>query len=129
MRAKDASGVSTAAIWQDGSNWKTLGGVPGGQVLDNNLSTAYSVSGDGSVIVGLAWVANARAHGFRWDAHNGMVDLGSLQGRDSRANIISADGNIIFGWDADPSHRPYMITGAEPPGGRESSVSFIPSAG
>ncbi len=128
--AKDASGVSSAAIWQDGVNWKTLGGVPGGEAIDNNLSTAYSVSADGSVVVGLAWVANARAHGFRWDAHNGMVDLGSLQGRDSRANIVSADGNIVFGWDANPEAiSPYTIPGGERPGGRESSCSFIPSVG
>jgi len=35
-------------------------------------------------------------------AHNGMVDLGSLQNDSSRVNAVSADGNVIVGWDANP---------------------------
>jgi probable HAF family extracellular repeat protein len=54
------------------------------------------------VIVGLAWVSKGTAHGFRWDAKTGMVDLGSLESDTSRANAISADGNVIGGFDAAP---------------------------
>jgi probable HAF family extracellular repeat protein len=97
--AEDANGISSAAIWIQEKQWKTLGGVAGAQPIDGNLSTAYSVSGDGSIVVGLAWVEGAAAHAFRWDAKTGMVDLGSLQGRNSRANVISSDGNVILGWD------------------------------
>jgi probable HAF family extracellular repeat protein len=100
--AKDAAGLTTAAIWMGGTNWKTLGGLPGAKVIDQGLSSGYAVSGDGSAVVGLAWVASGKAHGFRWDAQNGMVDLGSLQADSSRANAISADGNVIGGWDAAP---------------------------
>jgi probable HAF family extracellular repeat protein len=60
------------------------------------------VSGDGSVIVGLAWVMPSGAHGFRWSAGTGMVDLGSLQGLSSRASTVSGDGNVVAGWDANP---------------------------
>jgi len=88
---KDSAGLSSAAIWQGGITWKTLGGVPGGQGSGTSLSTAYSVSADGSVIVGLAWITPAIAHGFRWDAQNGMIDLGSLQGRNSRASVVSEE--------------------------------------
>ncbi len=100
--AKDFQGVSSAAVWQGGTSWKLLGGVPGGRPSDRSLSTAHGVSADGSVIVGLAWVTSGKAHGFRWDAHNGMVDLGSLQNDSSRVNAVSADGNVIVGWDANP---------------------------
>ncbi len=31
-----------------------------------------------------------------------MVDLGSIQGRSTRANAVSADGNVIVGWEDDP---------------------------
>jgi probable HAF family extracellular repeat protein len=66
------------------------------------MSTAYSVSADGSVSVGPAWYMVSYAHPFRWDAKNGMVDLGALQGKSSRANAVSANGNVIAGWDQDP---------------------------
>jgi probable HAF family extracellular repeat protein len=100
--AKDLQGVTSAAVWQGGTNWKLLGGVPNGRPLDQSLSTAYGVSADGSVVVGLAWVTSGKAHGFRWDAGKGMVDLGSLQNDSSRVNAVSADGNVIVGWDANP---------------------------
>ena len=112
--ARDSQGVASAAIWQGGTNWRVLGGIPGGEPSHNlsgpTLSTAWSVSADGSVIVGLAWVNAGRAHGFRWDAEHGMVDLGSLQGRDSRASTVSADGNVTAGFDSDPysyTHDPW----------------------
>jgi probable HAF family extracellular repeat protein len=104
--AKNARGISSAAIWMGGTNWRTLGGLPNGVSSGGSVSTAYGVSGDGSVIVGLAWVSQRYAHAFRWDGRNGMVDLGSLEGDSSRANAISADGNVIAGWDADPNGNP-----------------------
>ena len=52
--------------------------------------------------MGLAWVTSGKAHGFRWDAQRGMTDLGSLQKMSSRVNAVSADGNVIVGWDDNP---------------------------
>ena len=40
---------------------------------------------------------------MRWDAANGMVNLGSANGRSTRANAISNDGRTIVGWTTDPS--------------------------
>ena len=100
--AKDAQGVTSAAIWQGGTTWKTLGGLPNGVVSDGARSNVGAVSGDGSVVVGLAWVPKALAHAFRWDGQNGMVDLGILQTNSSRANAVSVDGNLVAGWDAAP---------------------------
>jgi probable HAF family extracellular repeat protein len=98
----DSHDYAAAAIWQGGTSWRVLPPVPNAQPLDITASTAYGVSGDGSVVVGLAFVTGGKAHAFRWDAVNGSVDLGALQGQDSRANGVSADGSVIVGWDEDP---------------------------
>jgi probable HAF family extracellular repeat protein len=97
------NGLNTAAIWLGGRRFYNLGGLPGGMPgggRDSFLSNNYGVSGDGSIVVGLGWVNAGRAHAFRWEQSTGMVDLGSLNGMDSRANAVSADGTTIVGWDA-----------------------------
>ena len=100
--AKDANNVTVMAIWQGGTQWRTLGGLPNGRVQDQTLSHTWGINGDGSVIVGLGWVQPTGAHAIRWDAQNGVVDLGSLEKKSSRANAVSADGNVIVGWDENP---------------------------
>ncbi|HKE24482.1 MAG TPA: hypothetical protein VKB88_19095 [Bryobacteraceae bacterium] len=99
-RAQDSQGIRSAAIWIGETAWKTLGGVPHG-VPDSRavLSAAHGVSGDGSVVVGSAFVPPGHFHAFRWDTVSGMVDLGSLQGDDSVAWAVSADGSHIVGYD------------------------------
>ena len=99
-RANDAMGFENAAIWQGGTDWQVLGSfTPDALHCDLLLSAAYSVSDDGSVIVGLGWDGCSSAHGFRWDAATGMTDLGSIVAtRASRANAISSDGSAIVGW-------------------------------
>jgi uncharacterized membrane protein len=100
--AVDSQGIRNAAIWQGGKNWRLLGGVPGGAAsgtasgVNGVLSTTWAVSGDGSVVVGNAYLPGGRFVAFRWDAVNGMVNLGSLI-RDSQATAVSGDGNTIVG--------------------------------
>ena len=53
----------------------------------------YSVSADGSVIVGRASNGNA----FRWTAAGGMQDLGTLGGFGSAAYDVSDNGSVIVG--------------------------------
>lgn len=99
-RANDAMGRENAAIWQGDVNWYLLGSFsPEATPCDRLLSSAFGVNGDGSIVVGLGWNGCSLAHGFRWDAETGMLDLGSLvSGRASRANAISGDGQAIVGW-------------------------------
>lgn len=94
-------GFDQAAIWLGGTTWQALGGIGG--TSGTSMSTAYDISGDGSVVVGLGWVDAGTAHAFAWDAVNGMVDLGSLGGESSRVNAISSDGSTLVGWDQDAS--------------------------
>jgi probable HAF family extracellular repeat protein len=97
--ANDATGVAYAAVWQSGKQWATLPPPPNARVVDGKSTVGYAVSGDGSVIVGLAYLNPQRVEGFRYTAQTGTVPLGTLTGGRSRASIVSADGNVIAGWD------------------------------
>src|ERR1700690_176050 len=52
-----------------------LGVLPG-----SVSSTAFGISGDGSVIVGVSVDTANHDHAFRWTQATGMVDLGTLLG-------------------------------------------------
>lgn len=94
-------GHTTAAIWQGGTRWRSLGGYPGSEGCPD-LSDAYAVSNGGTTVVGLGW-DGCKATGFRWTESTGMRSLGSLDGQASRANDVSADGQVIVGWDDAPT--------------------------
>ena len=100
----DASGDDVAARWSQATGlWTLLGGL-GGQ-SGTSISSAYDISADGSVVVGLGWITPNVAHGFRWDPVGGMVDLGTFAPgllSSSRADAVSADGTTITGFDSDP---------------------------
>jgi probable HAF family extracellular repeat protein len=98
--AKDAGGVSQAGIWLGGTSWRLLGSfTPTAAPCDKLLSSAYGVSRDGQVVVGLAWDGCKLAHAFRWQASSRMVDLGStVQGRASLASAVSANGSVVVGY-------------------------------
>jgi probable HAF family extracellular repeat protein len=106
--ATDSQGITSAAIWQGGTNWRTLGGIPNGKTIDGTVSSAYDVSGDGSVIVGLAWHSSGKSRAFLWSAVSGMVDLGSLQNDSSRASAVSGNGSVVVGWDNNSMPSEYL---------------------
>lgn len=78
--------------------WTNLGGlVTSG--WDGYVSSTWGISADGSTIVGLGMLSASVGHGVKWEAENGMQDLGSIvDGRSSRANAISTDKTVIVGW-------------------------------
>ncbi|MGE8554263.1 MAG: T9SS type A sorting domain-containing protein [Chryseobacterium jejuense] len=85
------------------STWVNRGGlVPTG--WDGSVSSAWGMSPNGNTIVGLGWLTAANAHAVKWDETNGMVDLGSMvTGRSSRANAISSTGDVVVGWQDEPT--------------------------
>jgi probable HAF family extracellular repeat protein len=97
----DANRLVNASIWTGGRTWRTLGSIRSARPCDASLSSAYGTNDDGSVIVGLAWDGCSYARAFRWEESTGMVDLGSLEGRSTRANAVSGDGRVVVGWDTD----------------------------
>jgi len=76
-----------------------IGAYPGSVPMDNFLSQAYGIS-DTGVVVGLAYDATMNPIAFRWTSAEGMRRLAvDRPATYSRANGISRDGNVIFGWN------------------------------
>lgn len=98
--AFDAQGRENAAIWTGGRTWRVLGSfTPNAHACDRDYSSAYGASADATVIVGLAWDGCKFARAFRWEESTGVVSLGSLGGRSTRANGISSNGRVTVGWE------------------------------
>jgi len=77
------------------ASFQGLGDLPGGPVY----SEAWSMSADGSTIVGSSGSANGQ-EAFLWTAEEGMVPLGDLPGTpfQSGATSVSSDGFVIVGF-------------------------------
>ncbi len=95
-------GNANPAMWQQATGWVNLGHPAEGCSLDQSWGDAWSVSGDGSIVVGLAWYCPG-AEGFVWTQPGGIVGLGHPTGASSRATTISADGSTIVGFYEDPT--------------------------
>src|SRR5262245_38912727 len=94
--AVDRQLLQNAAIWTRGE-WRLLGSFPSAAGCDRSLSSGTGISGDGTVVVGLAY-KGCSASAFRWSDATGMVDLGSaFAGQFSRAIGISRDGSVVVG--------------------------------
>jgi uncharacterized membrane protein len=75
--------------------WTEATGAVGLQDPPEFYSNAYSVSSDGSVIVGHGPVTDWKP--FRWTQETGMVYIGELDESGS-AWDVSADGNVVVGY-------------------------------
>jgi probable HAF family extracellular repeat protein len=114
--AKNAAGYERAFRWTAARGMQDLGTLSGGS------SSATGVSANGSVVVcwdysgfaGLGGLVLGEYRAFRWTAAAGMQDLGTLGGRSSVANAVSADGSVVVGWaeNAEGQHRAFRWTAA-----------------
>jgi uncharacterized membrane protein len=125
---RDANGIEQAARWTGGTSWQVLGPlVPGAVHCGGTSSSANGTSADGRVVVGGGWYGTAppedcsRFTAFRWEESTGYVLLGSLSGRSSRADAVSADGRVIVG-NEQASSGPVGINGAKWVDGREEII-------
>ncbi|MEO8590943.1 MAG: T9SS type A sorting domain-containing protein [Flavobacteriales bacterium] len=87
----------------DGSTgeWTLFGSL--GFPVDNTVSGGYSISGDGTTVVGNSWADTtgnlAYSHAVACNAIDGVMDLGTLFfGRSTRANAVSEDASVVVGW-------------------------------
>jgi hypothetical protein len=109
----DENGYEVAAVAY--SNASVVGPVlvgqyPGATQIDGFLSASYGVADDGTA-VGLAYDETGNAIAFRWSTATGMTRLPvNRPDNYSRANGISHDGNVAFGWnDQDDGYRTGVI--------------------
>ncbi|MGP1346548.1 MAG: hypothetical protein ACTS3F_07770 [Phycisphaerales bacterium] len=86
----------TAAIWTLADGWTSLGALPNAGNCPSR-SNGYSMTTDGSVVVGLSW-DGCSGRGFKWTPEGGMVSLQNMSNGGNRASIISPDGAIIAGF-------------------------------
>jgi uncharacterized membrane protein len=103
----DEQGLWNAARWLVGTSWLDLGTVAGGIPCDFFLSGAYGVNQDGSLAVGLLYLATlCRANAGTWDPTNGGVTVLPAEFGETaytRANAVNADGSLIVGWQDQPT--------------------------
>lgn len=96
------SPVNRAFRWTREEGLFDLGALPTAP-SGLEMSLAYGVSVDGSVVVGTALygvspVGTVAFRAFRWTAEGGLQDLGQLDGYvSSGARAASADGSVIVG--------------------------------
>ncbi len=85
--------------------WTGFGPTPKiGTQSGTEVSAGWSISGDGQSVVGLGWVQPSGAHAIQWTEGVGSSDLGStVAGRSSRANGTDFDGDVVVGWQDNPT--------------------------
>jgi uncharacterized membrane protein len=127
-RLLDANGNEQPAMWAGGTSWRLLGPlVPNAQKCDQTLGFATATSGDGRFVVGGGYYGTSTANAcnffsaFRWDESSGYVLLGSLSGKASRADAISADSRVIVGYE-EASSGPVAINGVKWVDGKEEII-------
>jgi uncharacterized membrane protein len=102
-------GFQVASIWQGGTSWLQLPGLAGScdGAEPITKTVAFGVSNGGASVVGLGFEGGSCGlpRAFRWDkatnvTHALDVPADSTQ---SRANGISRDGRVVWGWNAGPT--------------------------
>ncbi len=73
-----------------------LGGFQG--LPGSGASRAYAMSSDGTVITGVAVVANGATSGFRWTAADGLTPVNGGLPQATTSYSISGDGHTIGGY-------------------------------
>lgn len=100
MNNPDTPGTSlgsVAAMWQESTqSWQSLGYLPNALNCPSK-SSAYELSADGTVAVGLSW-DGCDARAVRWTEATGLVEMESLANGSNRGSVVSADGKLIGGF-------------------------------
>jgi hypothetical protein len=82
--------------------WTGFGMIPGiGRQVDAEVSSGWSISGDGLHVVGLGWTSlgSVDTHVMKWSEGVGITDIGTMaEGQSARPNGVSNDGSVIVGW-------------------------------
>ena len=89
-----ASSITKAAVWDSDGSFINLGSLGSTSTAG---SRAFSISSDGTVVVGRTSIDVSGVRAFRWSADSGMVSIGTLGGIASEATAVSSNGDWIAG--------------------------------
>jgi hypothetical protein len=93
-----------AAVFEETAGWRDLGS-PHAVGCDQDVASAWDISADGRVVVGLAW-NGCTPDAFRWTEAGGFTRLqilgappeGFERPATNRATVISDDGTVVAGF-------------------------------
>lgn len=96
--------VGTAGFWDPKTQqWTFLGMNPDvPEFFGPYYNTGYGVTADGTTVVGMQWFPDWNVKAFKWTDADGYEYLSPDFSANTRANGISANGSVIFGW-AEPN--------------------------
>src|SRR5262249_13221007 len=101
-------GTSGSTLGPRAFRWTQAGGIVDLGTLpaaDGGTETyGYSLSGDGSVVVGLGDNNDSPQLGVRWNSATGMMNLGTLGGPYSIAYGVNLDGSVVVGESTAPGN-------------------------
>ena len=92
--------VLRAGYWAN-NQWNGFEGIPGVPPLDDHDFThSYGINSNGTKAVGMVWHEDWHVEACYWSIPDtGIGLLGQTGNFNSRANVISNNGEIIAGWD------------------------------
>jgi len=96
--------VNTAGLWnRTSSQWQFLGMNPDSpEIFGTSYNMAYGITADGITVVGMQWYPDWTVKAYSWTQQDGYDMIGATIPANSRANGISANGSVIYGW-AEPN--------------------------
>ncbi|NLF42892.1 MAG: hypothetical protein GX587_09370, partial [Bacteroidales bacterium] len=96
----ELNGSLTAGRWNHQTGeWTFLGINPYYPTVEGeSYNVAYGITEDGNTLVGMQFVSGWSVKAFKWTEGIGYQMIGENINLNSRANGISPDGSVIFGW-------------------------------
>lgn len=102
--------MATQGIWTEGQGWSRLQPpiAPDGFPIDQSISSAWGLSGDGSTLTGFYWYQGVdgngnefagRARPSSWSEATGLVGHEIIPGHSGRIDGANYDGSVLCGWE------------------------------
>lgn len=94
--------ADAAGLWDENTQeWVFIGMNP--EYPSSNAdyyNGAWGMSNDGNVLAGLQWVDGWDVRAFKWTIEDGYNTVGNLLPNGSRANGVSGNGEVVYGWSS-----------------------------
>jgi hypothetical protein len=104
-------GISRAALWSGGTTWTDIPGIGG--VSSGSETGGSALSGDGTTIVGLGWVAGGTGHAFRSSGGTTIDLTPPFSMPSSRASGVDDSGSLVVGWDQSQRYGTRWVNGVK----------------